>query len=102
MISSINLSASSQSTPSPLLSPALSTATNSTESSAANSTFTMNNGKTTAYTYEAFFASDGRSRKKNLNGSISASENSPPMNNGRGRHHCCRDAPCRLGGGEVC
>lgn len=77
MISSINLSASSQSTPSPLLSPALSTATNSTESSAANSTFTMNNGKTTAYTYEAFFASDGRSRKKNLNGSISASENSP-------------------------
>ena len=25
----------------------------------------MNDGKTTAYTYEAFFASDGRSRKKN-------------------------------------
>lgn len=48
-------------TPTPLLSPALSTAT-STES--AVSTFTINNGKTTAYTYEAFFASDGRSRKK--------------------------------------
>merc|ERR1712223_1662558 len=56
----------SHSTPSPLLSPALSTATSSNESSAA-STFTMNNGKTTAYTYEAFFASDGRSRKKNAN-----------------------------------
>ncbi len=56
----------SQSCPSPMLSPALSTTTSSTESNASR-TFTMNNGKTTAYTYEAFFASDGRSRKKNAN-----------------------------------
>merc|ERR1712088_1274698 len=75
MVASMAASNTSQSTPPPcLLSPALSTATSSAESSA--STFTMNNGKTTAYTYEAFFASDGRSRKKNA--SLSASTGNSP------------------------
>jgi len=50
----------------PLLSPAPSTAssTASTSSSSIDPT-KVNNGKTTAYTYEAFFASDGRSKKRN-------------------------------------
>ena len=48
------------STPTPLLSPALST---SSSEAAAALTFKLNGGKTTAYTYEAFFASDGRSKK---------------------------------------
>ena len=59
---------SHQTTPSPLLSPALSTQSSSAGTdSSSSSTFKINNGKTTAYTYEAFFASDGRSRKKNAN-----------------------------------
>ncbi|QQP55322.1 Scratch 2, partial [Caligus rogercresseyi] len=52
------------STPTPLLSPASSTGeTVKTEGSpnSSDSVFQVNNGKTTAYTYEAFFASDGRS-----------------------------------------
>ena len=51
--------------PSPLLSPALSTNSNETKPSPESLVFPINNGRTTAYTYEAFFASDGRSRKKN-------------------------------------
>ena len=51
------------STPTPLLSPALST-NSSSDAGKASDTYKINNGKTTAYTYEAFFASDGRSRKK--------------------------------------
>ena len=47
MISNLSASSASQNTPSPLLSPALSTATNSTESSVAAGSFSMNNGKTT-------------------------------------------------------
>ena len=54
------------STPTPLLSPALSTNSSSEASKAAEATFKINDGKTTAYTYEAFFASDGRSRKKQV------------------------------------
>lgn len=52
-------------TPSPLLSPALSTNSSDTKPSPESLVFPINNGRTTAYTYEAFFASDGRSRKKN-------------------------------------
>ena len=67
----VTSSASSHSMPSPLLSPALST--NSSSVAANDNTFTTNNGKTTVYTYEAFFASDGRSRKKpNPNASSSS------------------------------
>jgi DNA-directed RNA polymerase subunit RPC12/RpoP len=51
------------STPTPLLSPALST-NSSHDASKSSDTYKINEGKTTAYTYEAFFASDGRSRKK--------------------------------------
>ena len=51
--------------PSPLLSPALSTNSNETKPNPDSLVYPINNGKTTAYTYEAFFASDGRSRKKN-------------------------------------
>ena len=50
------------STSTPLLSPALST--NSNDKGVDPDTYKINDGKTTAYTYEAFFASDGRSRKK--------------------------------------
>ena len=64
---------SSHATPSPLLSPALSTQSSSTGTDASVSTFKINNGKTTAYTYEAFFASDGRSRKKNANANANGS-----------------------------
>ena len=73
-------SPSSQATPSPLLSPALSTQSSSagTDSSSPHSTFKINNGKTTAYTYEAFFASDGRSRKKNNNNNNSSTCSSSP------------------------
>ncbi|CAB4065568.1 SCRT [Lepeophtheirus salmonis] len=53
------------STPTPLLSPASSAGdVVKTEYTEAGPVFKVNNGKTTAYTYEAFFASDGRSRKK--------------------------------------
>ena len=48
--------------PSPLLSPASTTASGE---QSEHMVYSMNDGKTTAYTYEAFFASDGRSRKKN-------------------------------------
>ena len=78
------VSASSHATPSPLLSPALSTQSSSTGTDASVSTFKINNGKTTAYTYEAFFASDGRSRKKNVNNNGSSNNinnNSSSSNN---------------------
>ena len=54
-------SPSSEVTPSPLLSPALSSSSNETQSSSKSA-----NAKTTAYTYEAFFASDGRSKKRTV------------------------------------
>jgi scratch-like protein len=63
------------------LSPALSTQSSSTGTDASVSTFKINNGKTTAYTYEAFFASDGRSRKKNANNNNGSNNNSSSSSN---------------------
>ncbi|XP_059088221.1 zinc finger protein SNAI2-like isoform X3 [Tigriopus californicus] len=62
--SSHSLSSSTQDA-TPLLSPALSSSSTTTSATSPESIgFKVNAGKTTAYTYEAFFASDGRSKKK--------------------------------------
>ena len=75
-------------TPTPLLSPALSTSS-SAASSAEAQTFKVNNGKTTAYTYEAFFASDGRSKKRTSTSSGDAVISSPPTSTTtKARYQC--------------
>ncbi len=67
---------SNSTTPTPLLSPALSDSGENQKHDDDNATYKINDGKTTAYTYEAFFASDGRSRKKPVEG-IPQSQSKP-------------------------
>ena len=82
------------STPTPLLSPALSTNSSSNDISKAASesaTFKINDGKTTAYTYEAFFASDGRSRKKQIAAGIEVPQPQIPQQNQQKPRYTCSE-----------
>ncbi len=79
------------STPTPLLSPALSTqsASEAAKAAAEAATFKINDGKTTAYTYEAFFASDGRSRKKQIAAAgIEIQQQPPQLQQQKPRYTC--------------